>query len=393
MSTVVPKNTKDSIRLCHLADIHLGYRAYNKLTRDGFNQREVDVIQAFHEAVERVVMLSPDAVIIAGDLFHSVRPSNAVITTCFRELKKLVSGTAAPLIITAGNHETPRRSDSGSLLRLFEEIDGVYVADQRPRTLQFKELSLSLQCIPHAALVNNQVGDVRADDRFKFNVLVLHGQVGQGWPSDLGGVEIDLKNFSPHEWDYIALGHVHVRSQVALNAEYSGAIEHTAFNIWAEPDTHKGFLEIELPSGKRKFHALTSPREVLALKPINAFGLEATEIDRLINQALSSVAGGVEGKIIRLEVQGIPKEVERQLDYKAIRAWRARALNLTLVMRPPMQSKAHRSLRAAKKASLKDELKSFAAEWEKEQRQKKSLVPLIMSYLEKEEEQNETPQP
>ena len=43
------------MRLVHLADLHLGYRQYQRLTPQGINQREADVATAFKRAVDKVV--------------------------------------------------------------------------------------------------------------------------------------------------------------------------------------------------------------------------------------------------------------------------------------------------------------------------------------------------
>jgi DNA repair exonuclease SbcCD nuclease subunit len=113
---------KPLITICHLADVHLGYRRYNRLTKTGLNQREVDVSLAFQEAITRIISLRPDIVVIAGDLFHSVRPSNAVVTFCFRQLRRLTRESGAQVVIVGGNHEAPKRVDTGSVLQIFSEI-------------------------------------------------------------------------------------------------------------------------------------------------------------------------------------------------------------------------------------------------------------------------------
>ncbi|MDH3455727.1 MAG: metallophosphoesterase, partial [Gemmatimonadota bacterium] len=63
------------MKLAHLADVHLGFRQYHRLTANGINQREADVASAFRNVIEGVIAAAPDLVIIAGDLFNSVRPS------------------------------------------------------------------------------------------------------------------------------------------------------------------------------------------------------------------------------------------------------------------------------------------------------------------------------
>jgi hypothetical protein len=40
-----PTPAPEHLRLVHLADLHLGYRQYQRLTPRGINQREADVAQ------------------------------------------------------------------------------------------------------------------------------------------------------------------------------------------------------------------------------------------------------------------------------------------------------------------------------------------------------------
>jgi exonuclease SbcD len=351
---------KRSIRICHMADVHLGYRRYNKLTKAGINQREADVNLAFQEAIVRIISLKPDVTIIAGDLFHAVRPSNANVTFCFRQLRRLARETGSPVIIIAGNHETPRRTDTGSVLQLFSEIEGVFVAESGLEVFSFRERDLAITCLPHAALLERQKLNLRADDRFTYNVLVVHAQVNERWVSDFGGVDLELKALSPHEWDYIALGHVHLQRVIGLNAAYSGALEHTSANIWSESSELKGFLEVALPSNKRTFHPLTSPREIVVLEPIDASPLEPQDLTKLITERTEGIAGGIEGKIVRLEIKGISRESYRNLDHRELRALRAKALNLTLDISFTSTFVSTEKLRTPGRGVLRDELLEFS---------------------------------
>lgn len=321
---------KPPLRICHLADAHLGYRKYNRLTKGGLNQREVDVNFAFQEAITRIIALKPALVLVAGDLFHAVRPSNATLAFAFREIRRLAEHSKAPVVIIAGNHETPRRIDSGSALQLLEEIPGVYVAKECKERFVFAEEGVAVQCIPHAALTQEPRVQVRADDRVPWNILVTHAQVDDSWVSDFGGVNFPLGSIVVHEWDYIALGHVHIFKQIGLNAAYSGATEHTSLNIWGEADRNKGFLEVALPGPKIKFHALTSPREVVVLERIDAGGLSPENLLSAIADRIATARGGIEGKIVRLELVRVDRESFKHLDHKQLRALRAPALHFAL---------------------------------------------------------------
>ena len=67
------------MRLVHLSDLHLGYRQFQRQTAAGINQREADVASVFRAAIDKIIDVKPDLVLMAGDVFHNVRPSNPAI--------------------------------------------------------------------------------------------------------------------------------------------------------------------------------------------------------------------------------------------------------------------------------------------------------------------------
>jgi exonuclease SbcD len=387
---VPPKtNHKPPVTICHLSDVHLGYRRYNRLTKAGLNQREVDVNLAFQESISRIIALRPDVVVVAGDLFHSVRPSNSVVTFCFRQLRKLARESGAQIVIVGGNHEAPKRVDTGSVLQLFCEIEGVHVADTGKEVFSFPEKGVAITCLPHASLANIGNLSLRADDRFAHNILVVHAQVNEGWVSDFGGAEVDLRALAPHEWDYIALGHVHVHRVVGRQAVYSGALEHTSANIWGEARELKGFLEVSLPSGKRTFHALTSPREVVVLEPVDGAGLEPQGLMERISERVDEVAGGLEGKIVRLSLLNVSRESYKNLDHKLLRQIRARALHLTLDISFTSTAGDVKSMSKPGQGLLRDQLVEFSKTWEVPGVSQEEIADVLGRYLSKVEATHE----
>lgn len=342
------------MRLAHLADIHIGYRKYARTNALGVNEREADVCAAFREACERVAFLRPDLVVIAGDLFHSVRPSNANISFVFRELKKLTTRIDAPIIVVAGNHESPKRTDTGSPLIILREIENVFVADSNLEWFTFPKLSLAVCAMPHLAIRSVNPHELRAKDSFKRNVLVSHLQTGENWLSDIGGEEKPLSALNIGEWDYVALGHVHSMRQVAYNVFYSGSTEHTSLNIWAESEQAKGFIEYDLEAKSWRFHELTSPREILILPSIDVSGRNVADTESEIIAALTSKT--IKGKLVKLTVTGIDREILRALNYKSLRPFRAEALNLLIDFIPT--GKTQRNL-PAPVGRLEDELYKF----------------------------------
>ena len=78
------------MRLVHLSDLHLGYRQFQRQTAAGINQREADVASVFRNAIDRIIEIKPDLVVIAGDVFHNVRPPNPAILLAFTQFSRLV---------------------------------------------------------------------------------------------------------------------------------------------------------------------------------------------------------------------------------------------------------------------------------------------------------------
>src|SRR5512142_220188 len=143
--------------LAHLADLHLGYRAYHRLAPGGLNARERDVAQAFRAALDRIIELKPDLVLVAGDVFHTVRPSNAAIADAFRQFSRLAAALPeTPIVVIAGNHDSPRAVETGSILRLFAEIPGVVAVDDQSRSVLLESLDAAVLCLPHNALAGGQ---------------------------------------------------------------------------------------------------------------------------------------------------------------------------------------------------------------------------------------------
>jgi DNA repair protein SbcD/Mre11 len=335
------------VKLAHIADPHLGIRQYHRQTPAGINQREADIAQAFRRAVDGVIEARPEVVVVAGDLFHSVRPTNAAIVFAFRQFQRLREALPeAPIVLIAGNHDTPRSTETGSILRLFEEL-GVDVATDEARRFVYPRLDLSILAVPHQALVGGARPSLRPDGAERHRVLVLHGEIEGVFPADrsaaeYGGALLGLEELSASEWSYVALGHYHVTHAVAPRVWYAGSLEYVSPNLWGElvdeaehGSPGKGWLLVDLESGAPRRQPVPLTRAILDLEPIDAEGLPAATVNALITERVQGVPGGVDDKIVRLRVWNIPRHVARELDHAAVRALKSAALHFHLDLRRP----------------------------------------------------------
>ncbi len=338
------------MKIAHLADLHLGFRQYHRQTPAGINQREADVANAFRRTVDGVIAARPDAVIIVGDLFHAVRPTNFSIVFAFRQLQRLREELPdAPLILVAGNHDTPRSSETGSILRLYEEL-GIHVAADEPRRIVFPELDLSVLAVPYSAMFAPEKPVLRVDGPEKYQVLALHGETPGLYPYDrteYAAAIVDPEVLEREPWTYVALGHYHVQSRVGERTWYSGALEYVSPNPWGELADEfrlglqgKGWLLVDLAGGTPARVAVAPSRTVYDLPWLDASGKTAAEVDRAIGDRLAEVPGGLPDSIVRLVITEIPRHIVRELDHAAIRFAKASALHLHLDFRRPESNRA-----------------------------------------------------
>ena len=365
------------MKLAHLADLHLGFRQFDRQTAKGANQREVDVAEAFKRAVDDILEQQPQLIVIAGDLFHSVRPTNAAILYCFRQLHRLRTGLpATPIVVIAGEHDTPRSSETGSILRLYEAL-GVEIAVEDARRIVLPQLDCAVLAVPQQALARADRPSLRPEPGGPtLNVLLTHGVYGglgeERGTMEYGGAPLSRELLAPEKWDYIALGHYHTAQSIAANAWYSGSLEYLPPNPWGQMQDEaaqrapkgkkersgKGYLLVDLPGARVTFRPIAPTRRHIDLPPIQAAGLNAKELDA---QIAERVAGAkIDDQIVRLLVWDVDRAKSRDLDHAAIRAYKARALNFQLdLRRPAAQRTTATAGSGARRQTLTDTVRDF----------------------------------
>jgi hypothetical protein len=258
----------------------------------------------------------------------------------------------APIVVIAGNHDTPRSSETGVILKLLESLS-VDVVVEDPRRLVFPKLDLSILAVPHTSLVSGQRPLLRMEGSERRQVLMLHGELEGLFPSDRSSLEYGGATFSRAEllrdpWSYVALGHYHVQHQVIPRGWYSGSLEYVSSNPWGELRDEndrgivgKGWLLVDVDSGAAERQPVPLARRVLDLPVIEGAGRTPAELDGLVADAVASVPRGIADQIVRQVVRDVPRHVGREMSHATIRAWKAEALHFQLDVRRP---ESHRTV-------------------------------------------------
>jgi len=359
------------VKLAHLADLHLGFRQYDRQTPRGGNQREADVADAFRRAVDDLLEQRPNLILVAGDVFHSVRPTNSAILFLFKEVHRLRSGLPdTPIVMIAGNHDTPRSTETGTILRLYEAL-GVHVVIEAAQYLTFSKLDCAVLAAPHQALAQPDRPALRPQRGTTFNVLLVHGQLPglgeQRGTMEYGGAPVQLEDLAPAQWDYVALGHYHVAREIEKNAWYAGSLEYVAPNPWGQLQDEeeygargKGYLLVHLPGSRVEFRPVDQTRKHIDLPSIDGKGLTPNQLDERIAAHVAAAKPAIDGQIVRQLVFDVSRATARDLDHAAIRGYKARALHYQLDLRRP---EAHRDETAggpfAQRQTLPETVQTF----------------------------------
>jgi len=277
-------------------------------------------------------------------VFHTVRPMNPAIIHAFTQFARLrLALPETPVVMVAGNHDKPRASESVCILRLFSQLSEFYVVDEEPRRIALPQYDLSILAVPDLL---GAFPPLAPDPTARHNVLVLHGEIEGVLPAaaqtDRVSTSIAPELLHAPTWSYVALGHYHVHREIAPNAFYAGSLEYTSANPWGElleersgGLSGKGFVEYDLDARRLRFHAVTPARRHIDLPALSARGMTAAELDAAIAKCIEECEGGIDEQVVRLVVRDVPRHIARELDHKALRDAKRRALHFHLDTRRP----------------------------------------------------------
>ncbi|MDO8804978.1 MAG: exonuclease SbcCD subunit D [Elusimicrobiota bacterium] len=246
------------MKFIHTSDWHLGKLLFENRLID-------DQAHALAQLLELAKAEKPDAIFISGDIYDRAVPPPEAVQLCDETLSTLVLTLKIPVILIAGNHDSPERLDFGS--RVFESnnlfIRGDLKADISPVELQDKHGKVLVYPLPYAGteLFRDRLKDASLKDqnaglaalvaRLKAahpkntrsvalaHVFLTGGATSESErPLSIGGSEaVDKSIFSG--FSYTALGHLHGPQKQADNIVYSGSLYKYSFS---EKDHKKRFI-------------------------------------------------------------------------------------------------------------------------------------------------------
>ncbi|MFQ5633396.1 MAG: exonuclease SbcCD subunit D, partial [bacterium] len=360
---------------------HLGYSDLNKIDPvTGINQRESDFYNAWWHAIDKILVLRPDFVIHAGDLFQSPRPNNRAIRVALEGIQKLGEADI-PFVVVASNHSTPRIRHTGSIfesIALFPYVKAAYKSQYE----RFRLGNCAIHCIPHCPLSEELTAAyeaVQLDSTARFQILATHGAWRESSGELVGSVGEFNEQFIENPearlhltFDYIALGHYHKYLEVASNAFYSGSTERTSFN---EIGYTSGLILVDLVENTRQYIKIPS-RPMVAIGPIDCSRQHNEEVYAAIENESDSIPDGC---LLRLELVEVARETLLTLDMQRIDALFPKALYVEKILQPSEENDLLRSTTSI--GSLPAEFERYIEEQDEITLDKEKFLQLGLTLL------------
>lgn len=318
------------MKILHFSDTHLGFQAFDRVNAQGINTREQDVYDAFEHVITHILESRPDVVVHSGDFFHRPSPSNRALTFGLEQLRRICDARI-PVVIIAGNHETPKTVYNSPILRALRSIDGVYpVFGEQWEHFEFD--GLAVHGVPHindTRLLYRELERL-APSANAFNLLLLHTSLGKGFLMDEYGEQVFPAEVEQklEAFDYIALGHWHNFQKTGShpNAWYAGSTERLSDT---EIGADKGFVMLDISPEKKltslQFHSLPA-RPWLHWEMERCHELSVAEIEASLEKFMAENA--VDQAIVSLTFNDIRPEQTLELGNLRLRQLFADAFQL-----------------------------------------------------------------
>ncbi len=238
------------MRILHTADWHLG-RIFH-----GVHLTE-DQAYVLEELIEIVQDAQVDVVIVSGDIYDRAVPPQDAVSLLDDVLSRLVAHVGVPVVLIAGNHDSPERLSFGARLLANSNLHvfGSLVPESLPVVIGDRYGPVDIYPLPFAepAVIRERIGGdnirdhesalrrilqcIRARQAVdRRSILMAHAAVLGGKRSDserplsIGGSEtVDPAIFKG--FDYVALGHLHqAQSSGRDYIQYPGSILKYSFS-------------------------------------------------------------------------------------------------------------------------------------------------------------------
>lgn len=293
--------------IAHLSDLHLGYSSGRKrVDENGFNIRENDGYIAYDRVITQIINEKIDAVLIAGDVFHSPRPKNHTILIAQEGLRRLTEAGIKTYIL-AGNHDATDVKAEVPSSKLLHQPNMNIFSYSEPYVVKEIAPDIYMHFVSHHAFIDQDetMNKIKLIDN-SINLLATHGScydtnIGQILRTPNEPREIIIPEaIMDMNWDYTFLGHIHERGWIAskdgktdtANRKqfYNGSLLRRGFSD-KKSINGRGWTKWIINDDKSiQYEMFTiKEREQLDMEPVNVKNKKTSDIEKEIINQLQSI--------------------------------------------------------------------------------------------------------
>ena len=225
----------NSVKILHCADLHIG--AIESSLGTLSTNRQAETLITFEKIINLAKETNVDILLISGDLFNSNNVSTAFTDRVFECFSSIPD---TRIVYAAGNHD-PLNAESP--FKKYDLPKNLFVLDTRDCFVEFGELNTRVygKSFKEVYMQGEPKFSLETDDNF-INLMCIHGELRSDMGSDYNSITNEFITNSG--MDYIALGHVHKRTDIgkigSTYIAYCGCAEGQGFDELGQKGVYIG---------------------------------------------------------------------------------------------------------------------------------------------------------
>lgn len=226
------------VRILHCADLHIG--ALERFLGTAAKKRRVETLLTFERILETARDHQVDLLLIAGDLFDSNTIESEWVDRVFEGFSSIPD---VQIVFAAGNHD-PLDAQSPFVTR--ELPENVHVLGKTDTVLTFEDLHTRVwgRSFAEVYLSGQERFSLAVEDDDTLNIMVQHGEFAGSMGGNYNTITPEFIRTSG--MDYVALGHIHKRSEIeklgGTSFAYCGCPEGQGFDETGEKGVYLGVV-------------------------------------------------------------------------------------------------------------------------------------------------------
>jgi len=282
----------NSLRILHVADVHLGAKFKGIPPTKARNRRD-DLKKTFSKMIDLAKSSKSNVLLIAGDLFDDPNPSSSLVSFVINELKR----AEIPIFLISGNHDPMVK---GSVYTENNFPSNVTIFDTEFSSKMVGDLAVHGIAYDPEKFDKHILKDIPEPLPDKYNIALVHGSYKFMDFGDENYYPIEKEEIESSKMDYIALGHFHTFHEIGTSvpACYPGTPDGLGFNETGK----KGVVLVELD----KKGVVITPNNINS-RVYETYELECTDLVNEMEIGDKIREHSDPNKLLRVKLFGVPE--------------------------------------------------------------------------------------